>query len=161
MRKPAIIPLVLAMALSPLIAGFAGGMFVSLGLSFQLLPEHSVLEALQAGLVMSIFGVIIAVFTCYAFGSPIMLAAWAIAHFAKWRTPSGMGLVMACAGLIFSVMYFFNGRLIMEDLEQDSAIALLVTLPAGLIAGYMAGWFIGQLGYRDLPPDETVSGAKA
>ena len=161
MRKPVILQLAFAMALSPLVAGFAGGMIVSLGLSFQLLPEHSVLEALQSGLVMSIFGVIIAVFTCYAYGSPIMLAAWAIAHFANWRNPAGMGLAMACAGLIFSVMYFYNGRLIMEDLEQDTVIALLVTLPAGLIAGYMAGWFIGQLGYRDVRPDETVSRANA
>ena len=45
----------------------------------------------------------------------------------------------------------------MEDLEQDSAIALLVTLPAGFAAGYLAGWVIGQLGYRDPGPEETVS----
>lgn len=156
MRKPIPLQLVLAMALAPLVAGFVGGMFVSLGLSLQMMPEFTILEALQTGLVMSIFGVIIAVFVCYAFGSPLMLAGWAIAHFAKWRSPTGMGLVMAGAGLIFAILYFYNGRLILEDLEHDAGLALLVTLPAGLAAGYLAGWLIGMLGYRDLHPGETV-----
>jgi hypothetical protein len=161
MRKSVPLQLAFAMALSPLIAGFLGGMLVSFGLSFQLLADFTVLETLRTGLVMSIFGVIIAVFVCYAFGSPVMLAAWAIAHFAKWRTPLGMGLAMSGAGLIFAVLYFFNGRLIMEDVGQNPDIALLVTLPAGLIAGYMAGWFIGQLGYTDTAPSETVPGVNA
>lgn len=144
------------MALSPFIAGFTGGILVSMGLSFQLLPEHTVLEALQTGLVMSVFGIIIAVFVCYAFGTPIMLACWAIAHFAKWRTPLLMGLVMACAGTAFAVIYFFNGRIGPDDLRDETGLALLVTLPAGFIAGFLAGWMIGMIGYTDAPANETV-----
>jgi hypothetical protein len=144
------------MALSPFIAGFIGGILVSMGLSFQLLPEYSALEALQTGLVMSVFGIIIAVFVCYAFGVPVMLAGWAIAHFAKWRTPRLMGLVMACAGTIFAIFYFFNGRIGLDDLREEAGLALLVTLPAGFIAGFLAGWVIGMIGYTDAPANETV-----
>ncbi|MGP1275951.1 MAG: hypothetical protein ACQRW7_11085 [Caulobacterales bacterium] len=151
MRQPVPLQLVLAMALAPLVAGMVGGMLVCLGLALQLAAEFTIIEALQTGLAMSIFGVIIAVFVCYAFGSPLMLAAWAIAHFAKWRSPVGMGLVMGLTGLLFAILFFYNGRLFLEDFEYDAAIALLVTLPAGFAAGYLAGWLIGQLGYRDAP----------
>ncbi|MGY6662011.1 MAG: hypothetical protein ACXIVO_06790 [Glycocaulis sp.] len=161
MRKPVPLQLVLAMALSPLIAGFLGGTLVSFGLSFQLLPDFTVLETLRTGLVMSFFAVIIAVFVCYTFGVPIMLAGWAAAHFARLRKPHQMGLVMAVAGLIFAIGFFFNGRIFLEDFQAGSDTALLVTLPAGLAAGYVAGWFIGQLGYADTAPGETVRGANA
>lgn len=150
-------PLALSMVAAPLIAGAVGGFVVSMGLSLQLLSEFSLAEALHTGLVMSLFGVIIAIFVCYTFGAPLMLAAWALAHFASWRSPHRMGLVMAGAGMAFAVIFFHDGSIAVDELRSEGAIAFLISLPAGLLGGYMAGWFVAMVGYTGVRKDETLS----
>ncbi len=153
--------LLLGLGLAPMIAGAIGGTLISFGLPLQVMTDFTVLEALRTGLVMSFFALLIAVFVCYTAGLPVILAAWAIAHFARLRAPWQMGLVMAAGGTLFAFMYLLNGELISGDIEQGRDPAMLVALPAGFVAGFVAGLVIGLLGYAAAAPEETVSPREA
>lgn len=161
MRKTRTTPLIVALLLAPAVAGTVGGALVWLVLSVQLVPEQGLDEAMLVLMIGAVPALIVAVGVTYLLGGPVMLAAWALAHFMKWRSPARMGLTLGLTGLVFAFFFFVLSRMDGETGLDGDAILLLATLPCGFVAGFLGGGVIGMLGYEKHAQDETDMGAKA
>lgn len=159
MRKARTTPLIFALLLAPAIAGTVGGALVWLVLTMPLLPEQGLDETILVLMIGAIPAIIVAVMVSYVLGGPAMIAGWAVAHFAKWRSPVAMGMTLGVTGIVFAFLFFLVGRMGDETGLDPDALVLLATLPCGFAAGFLGGWVIGSLGY-EMAPDETVSGAQ-
>ncbi|WBQ11555.1 hypothetical protein L2D01_07160 [Hyphomonadaceae bacterium ML37] len=85
----------------------------------------------------------------YVTASPLMAAAWMLAHGLGWRAPRPMALTMAAAGLIYGT--------IVSSLVWGNDPATAIGGGAGLVSGFVTGLFISTRAYERVSPDDPES----
>lgn len=85
----------------------------------------------------------------YVTASPLMAAAWMLAHGLGWRAPRPMALTMAAAGLIYGA--------IVSSLVWGNDPATAAGGGAGLVSGLVTGLFISLKAYERVSPENPES----
>ena len=145
--------LIISLVVSPLIAGGLGGLLVYLGVLPMLLIEDGSVDELGSLLAgiggVSVIAILFGIVFTYMLGFPLILAGWLLIHIFGDRSNLQFAIMIALAGLIFSIGLFAE---FFEELSWQSTptqmIAGLVPFIAGALSGTVTGLFIGRVGYQ-------------
>jgi hypothetical protein len=149
MRKPEWRSLIGALVLAPLVAGITGGVLIWLGLSTRIIQEHGLESGVFVALAGALPAAAVGSMWAYIFGSPVILGTWLVAHLFRLRSQFVMATVLGLVIMAVTVAAFRSGILNYAGFDGEAAWVLFVIVPGGFASGFLTGFLISRMGYRN------------